>query len=144
MNALNISDVDYTPWIPESYDEGIVLPQDRRLALEALKLLGRLEDNWNGYGAVRPSDFSAQSAENFIRNIPLPFKAPNQLDSDEDGHIILVWSEKGERLIITIEPLMIHFSIERNDEEPICKDDIFFDGTSVPKEIKECLPKRRA
>lgn len=141
----NLSDENFKPQF-ERPGSGLTtakhLPKDRELALKALEVLASLEEGWNGYGAAKPSKLSLEKATSLISQIPLPFKAPNHVHSDEDGDIVLTWSESGSRLIVTIEPLMLHLSYEKVRKSTVYHDDIIFDGEIIPEKIKEYLPRR--
>ena len=142
----NLSDENFRPQFERPRGSGLSsatsLPKDRELALKALEVFASLEEDWNGYGAAKPSKLSLEKANNLISKMPLPFKAPNHVHSDEDGDMVLTWSESDSRLIVTIEPLMVHLSYEKTGQPTVYHDDIIFDGETIPEKIKEYLPKR--
>lgn len=140
----NMTDEGYVkcPIEPSVDEYCIKLPKDRELALNALELISHLEENWNGHGAVKPSGYSIKYAEQFIRLIPLPYYAPNEIYSDDEGDIVLIW-KNNNRLIVTIEPMLIHFSNENGSDDLVLEDNIQFDGESIPQKIIKYLPLRK-
>lgn len=119
-----------------------LLPKDRALALQSLNLLESLDSDWNGYGAEKPLRGALLNAKTFIDKLPFPYKVPDQLHTDDEGNIVLIWKESDAQLIITIEMALLHLSYESSRRKPVFRDDVIFDGDTFPEDLKHYIPRR--
>lgn len=109
--------------------------------LDALDILKTLDENYNGYGAQKPSLDAIELAKKFIKIISGNYTLPLKI-SLGDGGIDLVWKNHNTlRLIATIDPLStIHISIDdRVTGSWGFLDDIPFDGKEIPEILVKYL-----
>lgn len=128
---------------PTTYNENL-LPREKIALLNALDYLARLEDNWNGYGAVAPSQIAVIMARHFITLLPLNRAHANGIEPDGDGGVLLTWENNAERIILTIDGSMLHLSHERTGEPATFTNDIPFFTTEdiiLPHAIIDHIPK---
>lgn len=122
-------------------------PAQRRRLLEALSYLEKLEDNWNGHTALKPTAQSISMAKHFVIYLFLNKQHADFIEPDGDGGIILKWQSGGKRIFITIDGFELHMSYQENGEEPIFIDNVKFFDTSnkiLPTKIVEYIPNYSA
>ena len=143
-------DQSFASDIPQEFNvittmsEAELLPKDRFELLDALDYCSRLEDNWNGYDAKKPTNFVIESVKKFIQSLPFNKYMPNELSPDGEGGITLKWLKPGESLLLNFEPGLIHMAFEKNNHDSIFIDNITYlaESSIIPQKIISCIPIR--
>lgn len=118
-------------------------PAQRRRLLEALSYLEKLEDNWNGHDAVKPTSQAISMAKHFVTYLFLSKQHADFIEPDGDGGIILKWQSENTRIFITIDGFELHMSYQANGEKPIFIDNVKFFDTSnkiLPTKVVGYIP----
>jgi hypothetical protein len=123
---------------------GEYLPAEKRETLDALDYIGKLKDDWNGFGAKAPTSTSLISAQQLVERLPLNFAFPDRVAPDGEGAVMLIWEWDAVLLIATVDASQIHLSRTGKTGAPdLFKDGIPFDGEFVPSLLKQELPLRQ-
>ncbi len=120
-------------------------PSQRRKLLDALSYLKKIDDNWNGHDAIKPSRQAIAMAEHFVSHLFLTKYHANYIEPDGDGGIVLVWKSENYNILLTIDGTHLHLSYKTAQEDPIFIENIpFFDTEEniLPNEILEYIPDR--
>lgn len=118
-------------------------PAQRRRLLDALSYLERLEDDWTGRGAKKPTTSAISMAKHFVESLFLNKQHADYIEPDGDGGIIFKWQSEAGRILLNIDGTMMNMAVHLTDRAPFFIDDIkFFDpGEKIlPEEILEHIP----
>lgn len=115
-------------------------PIDGVLSMDILakvKSFEKLEDNWDNYGAMPPSELALNNCISFFKY--LPNKYFRNLNKDDIsltpyGTIILDWSEEGKNISIEIGDNSVGFFSEF-DNEKISSEGINFNKDEISTEL---------
>lgn len=121
-----------------------VLPKEKIALLNALDYLAGLEDDWNGYEAIAPTQRAIDMARHFITWLPLSKAHARKIEPDGDGAIILTWQTDQERIMLTIDGSLIHLSHEQTGQDTVFVNDVpFFDQDDriLPSRIIDRIPR---
>lgn len=111
--------------------------------LHALNYLAQLPDDWNGYGAQKPSQYSIDTTKAFIKLIPENRIYPDKISPDGEGNITLTWDQRPkQRILLTIEGLNLYFSLEKQGKKDFFSKEIPFFGKSIPQEMMNIIPRK--
>lgn len=110
---------------PAMFNEN-VLPKEKIALLNALDYLANLDDDWNGYSAVAPTQRAIDMARHFITLLPLNKTHARKIEPDGEGGIILTWQNNHERILLTIDGSMMHLSHEQNEQDTVYINDVPF------------------
>ncbi|MCK5374500.1 MAG: hypothetical protein KAJ40_04385 [Alphaproteobacteria bacterium] len=120
-----------------------VFPEQKWLLLDALSYLEKLQDNWNGVDAKKPTAQSIFMAKHFVKFLLLTKAHADFVRPDADGGLILEWKREDTRTLLTIDGAALHLSYENNGSTPIFVDDIPFfsiDNNILPAKILNYVP----
>jgi len=120
-------------------------PKQKWRLLEALDIIEKLDDDWNAYGAIKPSAQSITMTRHFINRMVLNKEFAHEIEPDGDAAIILKWKSKDRNIALTIDGLYLHLMFQESDKQPIFIHDVqFFDieNKILPAKILKYIPAR--
>ena len=120
-----------------------ILPKEYEEVKAALAYLAVLEDNWNGYASKAPTEGSIDATLAFFKSFYLNRPYPNNIAPDGDGAIMLIWLTDNSKIVITVEPGLLHPAIEYVDGRNEFPMAIPYDLGTIPAEILKIIPERR-
>lgn len=86
-----------------------------RNRVDAIRKLGGLCNDWDGYGSIAPTTSSLAMAERLVRELPSDKRPVDQIKPDAEGGVSLIWDTNTARTIFTIDGAEIHMSREFAD-----------------------------
>ncbi len=128
---------------PTMFNEN-VLPKEKIALLNALDYLAKIDDDWNGYGAIAPTQRAIDMARHFITCLPLNKVHARKIEPDGEGAIILTWINDKERILLTIDGSLMHLSHEQAGQDTVYINDISFfneDDPILPHSIIDHIPR---
>ncbi len=121
------------------------LPKERFALLKALEYLrSALEDDWNGYGAIAPTERALDMTRHFICCLPFNKTHASKMEPDGEGGITLTWQNDSERIMLTIDGSLMHLSHEKSGEETVFINEVAFfneDDVILPHVIIDHIPR---
>jgi hypothetical protein len=112
---------------------------------KCLKQIKNLEDNWDGYGAIRPSLIAYNRVEIFLKNCPNSFIEPLGQDNiypNPNGTISIEWENSlGGVASLEIGDENATFFAKSKDGEIYIDNNVYINDGGVNPEVLETISK---
>jgi len=141
LSSLNTPEEFYSS--PSTFDRiaAETLPPGRKHVEAALNYLSDLGNNWDGEGAIAPTEQAIEAGHAINNHFMLDRKYPDKVSPDGDGAVLFIWNTPIIRLTLTIEAALIHISIAHSDGRVELPESVPYDLTTLPKEVLQHIPK---
>lgn len=106
---------------------------------DALAYIAQLQNDWDGEGAVAPSEQSIQNARALAYCLQGKVP-PTQVAPDGDGAVLFIWNTAGNRTSLTIDERSIHISIEFENGAVEFPESVSCDSGRIPEQALQYIP----